>query len=80
MPNVSCCVSFAIPKSSTFTYPSGRNMMFSGLMSRCTMPARCATQSALATCAAISTASLGGIGPFVIRSRRVVPSMNSVAT
>ena len=37
--------------------------MFSGLMSRCTMPASCATQSALAICCAISKASLGGIGP-----------------
>ncbi len=35
----SCSASFAIPKSSTFTYPSGRSMMFSGLMSRWTIPA-----------------------------------------
>ena len=29
--------SFAIPKSSTFTYPSGQNVMFSGLISRWTI-------------------------------------------
>src|SRR5499427_4162581 len=34
----SCPVCFARPKSSSFTMPSLRRMMFSGLMSRCTMP------------------------------------------
>ena len=29
---------FAKPKSSTFTDPSGRTLMFAGLRSRCTMP------------------------------------------
>ena len=35
-------VSLANPKSSTFTIPSGRSMMLSGLMSRWTIPATCA--------------------------------------
>jgi hypothetical protein len=45
----------ARPKSSTFTYPSGRIMMFSGLMSRCTIPLLWAAASAFATCDPIAT-------------------------
>ena len=41
--------SLAKPKSSTFTTPSGRSMTFSGLMSRWTIPAACATLRAAAT-------------------------------
>src|SRR5215831_18137014 len=33
-----CRFSFARPKSNTFAMPSLRRMMFSGLMSRCTIP------------------------------------------
>jgi hypothetical protein len=35
----SCDASLASPKSSTFTIPSRRSMTFSGLISRCTIPA-----------------------------------------
>ena len=64
-----CSVSLAIPKSSTFTYPSGRSMMFSGLMSRCTTPASCAAASAEATCTAISSAACAFILPHVRRAQ-----------
>ena len=49
--------SFASPKSSTFTNPSGRSITFSGLMSRWTMPAACAALSAAATWIAMSSDS-----------------------
>ena len=39
---------FARPKSSTFTVPSARTLMFAGFRSRWTMPASCAASSASA--------------------------------
>ena len=59
--------------------PSLRRMMFSGLMSRCTMPLACAAASAPATWTATSRTSAADIGCARSRSRRVAPSMNSVA-
>ena len=38
----------ASPKSSTFTVPSGRSLMFAGLRSRWMMPFSCAASSASA--------------------------------
>ncbi|SER17022.1 hypothetical protein SAMN04488000_106361 [Lentzea albida] len=40
----------AMPKSASFTRPSGSTMMLLGLTSRCTMPAACAASSALSVC------------------------------
>ena len=50
-------VSLARPKSRTLTMPSRRTMTFSGLMSRCVIPASCAAESAAAICAATSITS-----------------------
>ena len=44
----------AMPKSMTFTLPSGCTMMFCGLMSRWMMSSPCATDSAWHTCEPIS--------------------------
>ena len=52
----------AMPKSSTFTVPSGVSLMFAGFRSRCTMPRSCAASSAAAICVAMSSASLDGSG------------------
>ena len=50
-------IAFARPKSSTFTVPSGRTLMFAGLRSRWMMPCSCAASSASAICFAIGSAS-----------------------
>ena len=42
---------FASPKSSTFTVPSSRTLMFAGFRSRWMMPCSCAASSASAICA-----------------------------
>jgi hypothetical protein len=68
----------AIPKSRTFSTPSARIMMFSGLMSRCTKPRLCAKASVAAMSSshprrvAIATSS-----PITLRSVR--PSISSIA-
>ena len=46
-------IAFASPKSSTFTVPSGRTLMFAGFRSRWTIPCSCAASRASATCRAI---------------------------
>ncbi len=51
----------ARPKSSTFTVPSARTLMFAGLRSRWTMPCSCAASRASAICFAIGSASASGI-------------------
>jgi len=71
--------SFAIPKSTTFTYPSRRTMTFSGLMSRCTMPAPCAASRAAAVWVPMSAISNAVSEPMVMRERSVSPSTISVA-
>ena len=46
-------MAFARPKSSTFTVPSARTLMFAGFRSRWMMPCSCAASSASAICFAI---------------------------
>ena len=60
-------IAFARPKSSTFTVPSARTLMFAGFRSRWMMPCSCAASSASAICFAIGSASSSGMGP---RARR----------
>src|SRR6266536_53795 len=55
-------------------------MMFSGLMSRWTMPASWAAASALATWIATSIASLNSIRPRISRWRSVSPSTHYIAS
>ena len=72
-------VSFARPKSRIFTKPSRLTMMFSGLRSRCTIPAACARASPSATCAEIASRRFTGSAPWSRRSRSVFPSTSSIA-
>ena len=67
----SACASFARPKSSTFTVPSGGILMFAGFRSRWMIPCSCAASSASAICLAIGSASSSGIGPRAIRCGEV---------
>ena len=68
-------IAFAIPKSRISGSPS-QSMMFSGLMSRCTTPWRCAKSRAAASCRVRRTVSGAGMRlSLVIRSRRVSPTM-----
>ena len=46
-------IAFARPKSSTFTVPSARTLMFAGFRSRWTMPCSCAASRASAICLAM---------------------------
>ena len=46
-------MSFASPKSSTFTVPSGRSLTLAGFRSRWMIPCSCAASSASAICLAI---------------------------
>ena len=64
---------FARPKSSTFTVPSGRTLMFAGFRSRWMMPCSCAASSASAICLAMGSASSTGIGPARCGRRASVP-------
>ena len=72
-------MSLAIPNRAPSRIPSGRGMMFSGLMSRCTTPVSCAAAGAKATCTAISTAGADSFSHTPAMSRGVMPSMNYVA-
>ena len=63
---------FARPKSSTFTVPSGRTLMFAGFRSRWMMPCSCAASSASAICLAIGSASSSGIAPLRDPLRQIV--------
>ena len=65
-------IAFASPKSSTFTVPSGRTLMFAGLRSRWMIPCSCAASSASAICLAIGSASSTGIAPRAMRCDEVV--------
>ena len=62
-PRPSGSSAFASPKSSTFTVPSARSLMFAGFRSRWMIPCSCAASSASAICFAIGSASSSGIGP-----------------
>ena len=66
-------IAFARPKSSTFTVPSGRTLMFAGFRSRWMIPCSCAASSASAICFAIGSASSIGIAPCAMRSRERRP-------
>jgi hypothetical protein len=68
---------FAIPKSSTFTIPSGVTLMVAGFKSRWTMPFSCAASSATAIWRAADSATRTGIGPPPSRSASVGPSTSS---
>jgi len=57
----------ARPKSSTFTVPSARTLMFAGFKSRWMIPCSCAASSASAICLAMGSVSSIGIAPRVIR-------------
>ena len=65
-------IAFARPKSSTFTVPSGRTLMFAGFRSRWMMPCSCAASSASAICFAIGSASSTGIAPRAMPLRQVL--------
>ena len=70
----------ARPKSVIFTVPPRVSRMFSGLMSRCTMPASSAACRASATCRRMFTAVAASGGPFFLRySRSVGPGTYSWA-
>jgi hypothetical protein len=73
-------IAFASPKSSTFTVPSSRTLMFAGLRSRWMIPCSCAASSASAICLAIGSASSTGIAPCAIRSASVGPSTSSITS
>ena len=64
-------IAFASPKSSTFTVPSGRTLMFAGFRSRWMIPCSCAASSASAICFAIGSASSSGIDPCAMRCGEV---------
>ncbi len=70
-------LSFASPKSSTFTTPSAVILMLPGFRSRCTIPVSCTASRASAICRAIANASAIGIRPRAIRSASVGPSTSS---
>ena len=70
-------MALASPKSSTFTVPSGRTLMFAGLRSRWMIPCSCAASSASAIWRAIGKASSRGISPCAMRSASVGPSTSS---
>ena len=67
----------AAPKSRTFTYPSGRTIRFSGLMSRCTTPPACAAAKASAIWFPRRAISAAGLG-FPHKFRSAIPSTRSI--
>ena len=70
----------AMPKSMTLAVPSRSIMMFCGLMSRCTMPLRCAKSTAASNCSVTATDSLPLRRPRRrMRSLSVSPSTYSMA-
>ena len=73
-------IAFASPKSSTFTVPSVRTLMFAGFRSRWMIPCSCAASRASAICFAIGRASSIGIAPCAIRCERSSPSTSSITS
>ena len=69
----------ARPKSVIRATSPRASMMFAGLMSRCTIPRRCASARPSATCRATARVSSIGSGPAARRSRRLRPSMYAIA-
>ena len=88
VPTTACCwvtvaaessMARAIPKSMTFTMPVEVSIMFPGLMSRWTIPARWEYSNASRTPVTISTASeMGTASPSPRSSRTVCPSTYSM--
>ena len=76
--SASLTTAFARPKSSTFTVPSGRSLIFAGLRSRWMIPCSWAASRASAICFAIGSASSSGMGPRVNRCARSSPSTSSI--
>ena len=72
-------ISFARPKSSTFTRPCSFTMMFEGFRSRCTIPDWWAVASASAICAPNWIARAGSMPSGGIRSASVWPATYSMA-
>jgi len=72
-------VSFARPKSSTFTKPSFDTMMLPGFRSRWTMPAACALASPSAAWARYPTSVFTSVRPRWMASASVMPSTCSIA-
>ena len=70
--------SFAMPKSSTFAWPSSVTRMLSGLRSRWTMPIACAAASADSTSVIASTTPPIGALPPTTNAASVLPSTNSI--
>ena len=68
----------AMPKSAIFTRPFLSSRIFSGLMSRWTMPSSCANCSASQICGTICSASRGESLPARSNCRRFNPSTNSM--
>ena len=60
----------ARPKSSSFTVPSGRTLMFAGFRSRWMMPCSCAASSASAICLAMGRDSRSGMAPRAMCAER----------
>ena len=73
-PAESFSVSLARPKSSTLAKPSPVTLMFSGLRSRCTMPAEYALAQPSAAWARWTRSARGSIDRSANSFRRVVPS------
>ncbi len=68
----------AMPKSITFTWPVCVTMMFAGLMSRWTTPARCEYSRAVRMPSVMRTASAGATGPSEMMSESGRPSTCSI--
>ena len=79
VPNKPPVASFASPKSSTFTRPSGVIMTFAGFRSRWTMPFSCAAASASASAMPISQTLATGSPPGLTHRLRLSPSTSSIA-
>ncbi|KYF56632.1 hypothetical protein BE08_35660 [Sorangium cellulosum] len=79
--NANCSTgTLASPKSMSWTRSSGPSstMTLSGFTSLCTIPKSCAAFSAVASCRAMFAARSGGIGPWSMSLRSVMPRMNSI--
>ena len=69
-----------MPKSVTFSLPSGRTSRLAGLMSRWTTPTECAHSRAASSCMVRFTHSrTGGLGAAAPGARSGVPGTNSMA-
>jgi hypothetical protein len=74
-----CSIFRARPKSTTLIAPESATTTFSGLMSRCRMPAACAASTACATFAQIAISCARVLVPARSTSRSVRPGRYSIA-